>query len=540
MSDFTPVPTSRAVGTGDPPVDMNQTSLELAAAGGTYNVLNATYNGGADPSGVADSTTAIQDAIGGLPANGGQLRFPPGTYTISTALNVPGNGVQFLGSGANTTEISQGSSSQHGVTSSVTTGLYETVLKDVTVNGPGAASTSYNGVYFTTSSGNIETFQAENVRAQYFGNDGVHLTNAINSSLRSVIAQHTGNNGFSIVDGTSVKMDACYARSQAGIGYFLSGTGYSALDGCACDFGEIGYQLQGVNAVTLSGCGCEAQTTGGFQVTSGSVGVVLDGCYNINNPGIACWVTGDSTATIVGFREISPGGGATASIQVDAGSSATVIDPVYVTAPNYQGNVTEIRNGIVNIWSGGSKITAHPDIVSAEPGTLLAWNYPAWGINSSASPGQTAGTNGTAYFVKLYLPSAITVTNINFWVVTAATGTVSDAYVGLVNSSGTLVASSANRSADTALSSGAPSLWTAPLSATYNAAAGVYYAVVLMWTASASNAALGYSTGGKAGNAGQSAGAYPTSQLAAQTSLAGPYTLSSNAVTSDWFWVGLS
>lgn len=53
------------------------------------NVANFPYQ--ADPTGAADSTTAIQNAINALPAVGGIIQFPPGTYKISSSLLV-GNG----------------------------------------------------------------------------------------------------------------------------------------------------------------------------------------------------------------------------------------------------------------------------------------------------------------------------------------------------------------------------------------------------------------------------------------------------------------
>ena len=46
---------------------------------------------GADPSGVADSTTAFQNAINALPATGGLILCPAGTYKISSTLTM-GNG----------------------------------------------------------------------------------------------------------------------------------------------------------------------------------------------------------------------------------------------------------------------------------------------------------------------------------------------------------------------------------------------------------------------------------------------------------------
>ena len=56
LKNFTPVADNKVVNDGDPAADMNNTSDELAAMGGTYNVLNANYAGGADATGTNDST----------------------------------------------------------------------------------------------------------------------------------------------------------------------------------------------------------------------------------------------------------------------------------------------------------------------------------------------------------------------------------------------------------------------------------------------------------------------------------------------------
>jgi hypothetical protein len=392
---FTLPTPDKAVGDPNPPGDVNNLIIAATAQGAAYNALNAANGGGADPTGGSDSTTALQDTIGALPADGGTAFIPPGTYIYSTALNIPNGGVLLEGAGASGTEISQTSSSQHGITSSVTTGLYDLAVRKMTVNGPGASETDFHGVYFDAASGNIESLVIEYARIQYFGDDGIHLTGPINSSIRNCIVQHTGNNGISVVDGTSTNCDSVYVRSQAGIGYSYNGTAYFSLSNCACDFGEIAYEFTGVNGATASGCGGEAQTTGTWKITGASVGVVLEGCYSLSNPGIACWVTGDSTATIIGFREITPAGGATASIQVDAGSSATVIDPVLVTAPVYNGNVTVIENGVATYWSGGS-IVPYPYLCA--PKQYAPASQTSLTVNSATLAAFASGTVATNSF----------------------------------------------------------------------------------------------------------------------------------------------
>jgi len=71
LQPFTPVPATRAVGTVNPSGDMNNTSLELAAMGGSFSVLNTAYAGGADSS-AGTLLTGSADTASKLTAAGGQ------------------------------------------------------------------------------------------------------------------------------------------------------------------------------------------------------------------------------------------------------------------------------------------------------------------------------------------------------------------------------------------------------------------------------------------------------------------------------------
>src|SRR5262245_28177585 len=44
---------------------------------------------GADPTGVADSTTAFNDAIAAIPTTGGVVEVPPGLYLVNITINRP-------------------------------------------------------------------------------------------------------------------------------------------------------------------------------------------------------------------------------------------------------------------------------------------------------------------------------------------------------------------------------------------------------------------------------------------------------------------
>lgn len=102
---FTPVPATRSIGSTDPPGDMNNTALQLAAAGTVYNVCNKNYAGGADTSGSADSTAAIAAAVAAADAANMPVIFPAGSYKITSTLNWKIPGLQVVTAGAQNTII---------------------------------------------------------------------------------------------------------------------------------------------------------------------------------------------------------------------------------------------------------------------------------------------------------------------------------------------------------------------------------------------------------------------------------------------------
>lgn len=58
---------------------------------------------GADKTGVADSTTALTNAIAALPSTGGSIYFPAGTYKLTSTVTVTGKTVSFYGDGSGQT-----------------------------------------------------------------------------------------------------------------------------------------------------------------------------------------------------------------------------------------------------------------------------------------------------------------------------------------------------------------------------------------------------------------------------------------------------
>ncbi len=88
--DFTLPPDTRAVGTGNPPQDIDNIVDALTALGAGQTVLNASYAGGADPTGVNDSYAAFAAAVS---SGVGVVRVPgPATYKLASTISVTGAG----------------------------------------------------------------------------------------------------------------------------------------------------------------------------------------------------------------------------------------------------------------------------------------------------------------------------------------------------------------------------------------------------------------------------------------------------------------
>jgi hypothetical protein len=120
----------------------------------------------------------------------------------------------------------------------------------------------------------------------------------------------------------------------------------------------------------------------------------------------------------------------------------------------------------------------HPDTYGGMGGlgTLLGWTLP-WAMTSTTySP-----SAGVLQLARIRVPVGGTANNFYMFISTAG-ATPANVYIALLNLSGTFLASSVNRAADTALTtSGA--LWTVPFQSGAALTAGDYYGVLLVGSA---------------------------------------------------------
>jgi hypothetical protein len=164
----------RAVGTGDPPDDMNNVNDVLTGMGAGFNVLNTAFAGGADPTGRNDSTAAFQAAF----TAAGQLgNFPPpvilpaGKFLLnsSSPVTTTHSNQNMIGAGKQATQILIGSSytgSQNGISAGFFINNTQCGIRDLTIAGASSTLTSNpncNGIQVLAAGSLLQNVQLSNI-----------------------------------------------------------------------------------------------------------------------------------------------------------------------------------------------------------------------------------------------------------------------------------------------------------------------------------------------------------------------------------------
>lgn len=313
---------------------------------------------GAAGDGVTDDTAAIQAAIDAVPAGGGLVRVPAGTYKLTDTLIVR-SGLVLAGDGMYATVLDQTSATDQGLYGEDIVGL---TVRDLRITGPadGLSLGAVDGILLDqTGATATQNVIIENVMVDHFSRHAINLADPITSVLSNVRAQNCGGYGFTVTLGTSLTLRSCYANGCLTGGYSLTSTSYAELSGCACDStgaAGVGYLITNCNGVVLTGCGAEDIGTTAYRIDGGT-GCTINSCYSSGNTEVAYEVTGASAkALLLNVRERDPDG-ATASIQVDAGCTATVIQAATTTAMSLATGTTRVLDGgVLDITSAGTSI----------------------------------------------------------------------------------------------------------------------------------------------------------------------------------------
>ena len=258
------------------------------------------------------------------------------------------------------------------------------------------------------------------------------------------------------------------------------------------------------------------------------VGGVLTSGHNWSVPGLAL-----QSGKITGLANGSAATDAAAFGQVPVADS-TVTN---ILAPGVQ------AAGANGKWADSGHV--HPSLAGGMNrfGSVLGWTMPPH-VATASTGALAAGVAGVLLMFALEVPVAGNTSNINWYVNTAGNASPTNVYCALVNTSGTLVASTANRAADGVIAGGT-GLWSPPWqSAPVAVTAGEYWACLLIGAdATLPSFISGTSRLNTLSNIGCTAGASnlrAATYSSGLTSLPGSVTVGSMASYVNTIWAALT
>jgi hypothetical protein len=272
---------------------------------------------GADPTGVADSTNAIKNAI----AASKNVYLPSGTYRITSPLYMT-QGARLIGAGVGstiinktTTTVGSGSNTARGgaisdsyavdaaiILTHANFNVFDDYAYNCEISNLQITSGSNNNAYaiYAPRAALCTMKNVETLGFQY----GYTTFDTWMSTFERVT--HNGNGrtswrGFNwILDstsgptGTSCNFMDCWARDGSGIGWYINSLGYTAMNNCGAD-NITGSAYQFITSqITMNGCGMENITA----IASGDI-FIIENSIAVVNTMYAFAITGASLANYI-------------------------------------------------------------------------------------------------------------------------------------------------------------------------------------------------------------------------------------------------
>lgn len=363
-----------------------------------------------DPTGVIDSTLGIQAAINAVTASKGTVRFPVGTFKITSPLRVP-TGVTLAGSGVAGTVILKYTNTAGAGTATARAGVVtdtyvvDAVVQIVHANNVYATNVHIENLTLKKAAYAAGSYGIYAPRVDHVHVSGVHIENcgvgwstfdSWMGELEDVTAQACGiafewkNDGTGFGAGTSTTLKNCWLNADNSVcepvaGFDIFGLKYANLISCGCD-----------NATRVDGT-----PTYAYKFNS-SQGVVMSGCGTENGKGGVLLVA-SSSVTAIGLHASAMTGitaGTAATIFADTNSKLTLIgaDIGVTTSPGVlfdwviQNGSSVIEenpaqspsggNPFVSYSGGGSKIREAAGVISVTD--ALNQRYPVMATSPTA------------------------------------------------------------------------------------------------------------------------------------------------------------
>lgn len=445
-------PDTRAVGTGNPPSDINSVidalnSFNFVSA----NVLSSTFSGGADPTGTNDSTTAIQAALTAAPA--GTIVWIPSAYWNGSAwvratykyttLSIPAN-VMLAGGllGYRTTAIPHLECTTQTTGASVTfaagtpagaiafmeldgsllpagavdgIGCYVN-CKQGSIRGINVHNFTQHGINIVQNGGNPDGWQVRDISSHNNASNGVNWDYAVDGQLDTFHLDNNGGSGLAV--GTLNNWSATSGKCQQNTNYGYTGTGgfvksnagftlcfseNNGKDGWHFDFSIGG----GNGSLSITSCGGRDD---GFSGISGSG----YSAFYLNPKSV------DVTITAFTTYVTSDTGGA-GTIGPDYGLNLLgVLGNVAIIGGSFGGTIAGYNAGAGNTgtigmtrmvqWTGQDGTTSSYRVVSTPHGVASSF-HPTDPTAIAATTQEMMGLGGTCHITPV--SSGIVLVNIS-------------------------------------------------------------------------------------------------------------------------------
>lgn len=305
----------------------NVYGVTLAGLLDWLNVMEPPY--GAKGDGVADDTTALQNALNAAPV-GGTVYLPPGTYATSSPLQIPPQ-VRLLGAAGThldaTTCCIKPTAGFSGAAVLLlvdqSTGGYsvpatDSHIENLTLEGANLTGTTIDGIQ---AQGYVHGLTIDNVQIRHMPNHGIATVSNGSGSPYSWRANR-------------VVVNAC-----TGYGCSLSMTDSTWIDVEAIGCGKSGFFLNSCANSHFIGCRAEWNGFDGYTITSTSTGTGAGGCTftacstdrNTQNGVRIAGGTGTTPIIFTGLllrrdgRNSGTGGGSYAGFKVDSGATTPIV-----------------------------------------------------------------------------------------------------------------------------------------------------------------------------------------------------------------------
>jgi hypothetical protein len=478
----------------------NSTTVTLTANAATSVASGNAFVG-------TDDTTAWQNALAAVPANGGTVYLPAGRSYVSSTLSAGVSGTVIAGGGWGSQIRWSGSTMTPAI--KATSSSSRVFIRDIRISqvDPTAAGTT------------------------------IDASNFASSTIGCVLIDSGGGSGVPPLIGIDMNGTNCHYNVARDCRINYSGTG------------SWGIAIRGTshsnvvdNCRLIPGAAADSTSSGVYITNAHSTTLIHPDVENSPGNGIFLDTTAHATTIVNPYLEAN-----NINLQISSGVIAPTltggtlqsgvvanIEDNGSVAPNIQNAWPNVSTSTYNhvVWPNTDLFTVNGVQVPTsrrEPGDLglIAWNYdPITCSNSSVA------VNGMIYMLGIVVRYPQTITNLGIFLSAGASApTSSQNFLALVDSGGTIRGSTAAGAIDSSLTS---SGWLShAMSASYAAPAGRYW-VAGLFNASAPPSlarSTGSSLNGVEAGGVTAANFWVATNGTGATALPGSFTMSSNTHT---------